>query len=157
MQFSFVFFLFLFHSTFANPISNFALLDHEGRNFVLYQELEKLAENEFLILNFMSSSCIPCKKEVPELLKITEQNPKLKLVFIFMGEKDKDAFKFIEKYNMKKAYKILFDRLEISFNRLKFEGIPTTFVLKKDRTIQKILIGYNEKNIIQLQELGSEK
>lgn len=143
-------------SVISQTITNFALLDLEGKNFVLHQELRSLSKNEFLVLNFMSSSCIPCKEEVPELLKLSKENPHFKLVFIFMGDKDSGALQFIEKYQMHKAYKILFDRLEISFHKLNFRGLPTTFVVNSDGTIYKTLVGYNQKNLFVLKNLNTK-
>lgn len=151
----FIFFLlFLFSYGIAKTIPNFALVDIDGKNFVLYKELGDISLNEFLVMNFMSTTCEPCKKEIPELLQIARENPHIKLVFVFMGDKDEDALWFVKKFQMQEAYRILYDRLEISFLRLGFKGIPTTLIIKKDKTIYKMLSGYNQKNILELRKLG---
>lgn len=147
--------LFLYNYALSKTISNFALIDINGKNFVLYRELEKISPNEFLVINFMSTTCEPCKKEIPELLQIAKSNPRIKLIFVFIGDRDEDVLSFIKKFNMQQAYQILYDRLEISFQRLNFQGIPTTFIIKNDKTIYKILNGYNQKNILELTTLGS--
>lgn len=67
----------------AQTVSNFALLDWKGKNFILYNELNQISKEELLVFNFMNSTCVPCKQEVPELLKLTEENPSLETDFCF--------------------------------------------------------------------------
>lgn len=77
----------------------------------------------------------------------------MKLIFVFIGDHDEDALGFIKTYEMQRAYKILLDRLETSYKRFNFQGIPTTIVIKKDKTIYKVLKGYNQRNISEIKNL----
>lgn len=134
-------------------IPNFPLtrLDN-GKVFAMHKELSSLEDGNFLVLNFTQSTCKPCKKEIPELMSLSRSNPKLKLALVFIGDIDREVEKTLKDLGVSNAL-VLLDRLEGSFTKLNFRGVPHTFVIGKDKVIKAKLEGYSDTNMEQLRSL----
>jgi thiol-disulfide isomerase/thioredoxin len=73
-----------------------------------YEELEKQIENskdQLLVVNFWSTTCAPCVKELPDFIIINEKfknNPKYKMLLVSLDRaKDKEkVIQFIKKKNL---------------------------------------------------------
>lgn len=54
------------------------------------------------IISFWATSCIPCRKEMPELIKFTQEHPEFRLVFINLNKKTERQLvqKFIQRFQI---------------------------------------------------------
>ncbi len=135
-------------------IPNFPLTRLEnGKVFAMHKEVSALEDGSFLVLNFTMSTCKPCKKEVPELISLSRSLPKMKLVLIFIGDIDKEVVRTLKELNVPQDTLVLLDRLESSYDKLNFRGVPHTFVIHKNKSILGIVEGYTEENIDKLKNL----
>ena len=138
--------MFITHQLFSQTqeIPNSKLFPNGGGEIILHEYLETLKDNEIAVLNFTSVTCIPCKKEIPELLKLSEKNPDMKLFIIFA---ESDPTKFAASLGVSKFYA---DPLGTLQNKYAIKGYPVTFVVSREKKILARLEGYNEKNTKKL-------
>lgn len=107
-------------------------------------KLSEFIDGKITILNFFSSSCPYCKKEVPILNQIKESYRKNKN-FEFIGiasDHERESVKnFIEE--TKCSYTV-FKNGNSLMDSLKIEGVPTLFIIDKNRIVRFVKIGYFE-------------
>jgi thiol-disulfide isomerase/thioredoxin len=138
--------MFITHQLFSQTleIPNSKLFPHGGGEIILHEYLESLKENELAVLNFTSVTCVPCKKEIPELLRLSEKNPDMKLFIIFA---ESDPSKFAANLGVSKFYA---DPLGTLQNKYAIKGYPVTFIVSREKKVLARLDGYNEKNTKRL-------
>jgi thiol-disulfide isomerase/thioredoxin len=129
-------------------VPNFPLTRKDnGSVFPTHRELNALDPEQIFVFNFTKTTCKPCKKEIPELILLAKTNPKMKLALVFMGDPDREVEATVAALGVPPDVLVLLDRLEISFNRLAFTGVPHTFVTGKDKLIKARLEGYTDENM----------
>ena len=104
--------------------------------------LKKVSLSEFrgkvVLLNFFATWCPPCRLEIPELVKIYQQNKNRGLVVLGVSL-DKDAVPFMLKTfvkEMKITYPVLMGTEEVADSYL-ITGVPVTVVITKEGTVHK--------------------
>ena len=127
---------------------NFALYDVEGNRQVFYGILKE-NPNKIFVLNFTSVDCVPCKKEIPELIELEKKTPQMKLYCIF-NEAGNIAGPVGKSLGLPNAYSDPMENIQKIFG---VKSYPTTVVLGKQGKVIATLIGYNEENIKQLKKL----
>jgi thiol-disulfide isomerase/thioredoxin len=137
-----LFILFAVQSVYSQSmeIPNSKLFPKGGGELILHEYLESLTETEIAVLNFTSVSCIPCKKEIPELLRLSEKYPNLKLFIIFA---EADPSTFANSLGLSKYYA---DPLGTLQNKYRIKAYPVTYLVSRDKKILSRLEGYSEKN-----------
>jgi len=128
----------------STEIPNSKLFPNGGGEIILHEYLESLGENELAVLNFTSVTCIPCKKEIPELLRLSQKNPDMKLFIIFA---ESDPSKFAASLGVSKFYA---DPLGTLQNKYAIKAYPVTYIVTRDKKVLARLEGYNEKNTKKL-------
>ena len=138
--------MFITHQLFSQTqeIPNSKLFPNGGGEIILHEYLETLKDNEIAVLNFTSVTCIPCKKEIPELLRLSEKNTDMKLFIIFA---ESDPSKFAASLGVSKFYA---DPLGTLQNKYAIKGYPVTFIVSREKKVLARLDGYNEKNTKRL-------
>jgi len=118
------------------PLSlNFTLHTLDGKPFTLHDNKGKV-----IIMDFWATWCGPCRKEIPELIKLNDDFKKKGLLVIGVGLDNPNKLKnFADKYKI--DYTILQGTQQIAKD-YGVRGIPTTYILdKKGRVIQRF-VGY---------------
>tara|TARA_B100000674_G_scaffold32496_1_gene22785 strand:+ start:424 stop:906 length:483 start_codon:yes stop_codon:yes gene_type:complete len=130
-----------------------------NKNIILNDEnnIEKkliniLDFNSNYVVNFWATWCIPCKKELPDLNKMKNENKDLKVIIISIDKKPiKDQLNFlkINKVNELTAY---FDQNMTFFKSLKLKGIPTTLLINQQKIVAKKegIFSYNKVSLEQI-------
>lgn len=145
-----------YNSKSYNSITDIPIYTLENERFTLYEEMAKLEDDKFLILNFTSSFCVPCKSEIPELIKLRESNNNLVLWFIFVGDDNANIQKKISELNMTGDFKILKDPLKTSLKRLGVSAVPMTYLIMKDKKIVSYSLGYTQEKFKKFKNQISE-
>lgn len=115
---------------------------------IKYEQLENKIKEEkdvLLVLNFWSTTCAPCVKELPDFMEVNQKfksNPKYKMLLVSLDRaKDKErVIEFIKKKNLTAEVVLLDDikRMNIwipSFEK-KWEGnIPVTIFYKNGEKV----------------------
>ena len=108
--------------------------------------------NSNYVVNFWATWCIPCKKELPDLKKMKDDNKDLKIIIISIDKKSiKDQLNFLKK-NKVNDLTNYYDREMNFFKSLKLRGIPTTLLIKQKKIIAKKegIFDYNVKSLKQI-------
>ena len=144
--------------------------DDFSKNIVIYEKPKIIKELKFkdfnlqdvdltnkkgniMILNFWATWCVPCRREMPSLEKLTHQYPEIKVYAINMEKPNKlkaqDFFKFIGVLSLD----IYFDpKLEL-VKKFKMRGLPTSILINKEgKEFGRIVgeIDFTDKNFIKL-------
>ena len=131
------------------PISSLIFEDFSGAKIDLEDYHGKL-----LILNFWATWCAPCKKEMPSLDALS-QNDNFKNLQVFainMEQPNKiKTKKFFNDLNIKKL-SIFFDKNLNFVKEFKLRGVPTTILInKKGEEIARIIgeVNFQEKKFLK--------
>ena len=145
-----------FNSKTNQSIMDIPIYTLDNERFTLYEEMAKLEDDKFLLLNFTSSFCAPCKSEIPELIKLKESYNNLELWFIFVGDDNVNIQKKISELNMTGDFKILKDPLKTSLKRLGVSAVPMTYLIMKDKKIVSYSLGYTQEKFKKFKNHISE-
>ena len=110
-------------------------------------------KGNIMIINFWASWCMPCRREMPSLEKLTHEYPEIKVYAINMEKPNKlragDFFKSIGVMSLD----IYFDPDFKLVKQFKMRGLPTSILInKKGQEFGRIVgeIDFNDKNFIEL-------
>jgi cytochrome c biogenesis protein CcmG/thiol:disulfide interchange protein DsbE len=93
-----------------------------------------------VIVNFWASWCAPCKRELPELERLSKLlHGRATLVGVDWGDSADRAHGFIRKFGL--TYPILGDTDNSVGNDYGLRGLPTTFLIDRDGRISATLRG----------------
>ena len=152
-------------------ISKNVLADTDfSKNIVIYEKPKTIEELKFkdlnlqevdltnkkgniMILNFWATWCLPCRREMPSLEKLTHLHPEIKVFAINMEKPNKlkvqDFFKFIGVLSLD----IYFDPELRLVKKFKMRGLPTSILIDKDgKEFGRIVgeIDFTDKEFIKI-------
>ncbi|HEX9917489.1 MAG TPA: TlpA disulfide reductase family protein [candidate division Zixibacteria bacterium] len=107
-------------------------------------------KGDLILVNFWATWCPPCKREIPELIKLQEEykNKGLGVVGISVDtEGTKKVRQFVEDYKIN--YTVFIGNQEVVQRYGGFYGIPVSFLVSKEGIIQKAYIGSLNKEIVE--------
>jgi len=131
------------------PISSLIFEDFSGNEINL-----KDYQGKLVIINFWATWCSPCKKEMPSLDVLYQDNnfKNLEILAINMEQPNKiKTEKFFADLNIKNL-KIFFDSNLNFVKELKLRGVPTTVLInKKGEEFARIIgeVNFQDKKFIQ--------
>ncbi len=159
------------HIIFVFLLSKNVFADSDfSENIVIYEKPKVIKELKFkdlnlqdvdltnkkgniVILNFWATWCLPCRREMPSLEKLTHQYPEIKVFAINMEKPNKlktqDFFKFIGVLSLD----IYFDPELKLVKQFKMRGLPTSILIDKNgKEFGRIVgeIDFVDKNFIDL-------
>jgi peroxiredoxin len=122
----------------------FFLRDSEGGSFFLsdYIREPRKEKTNGIILSFFSSTCIPCKKELPVLNAMTDElkTKGVKIVVIGFKEDFDRITDFLSGLKVDKPT-IMSDRYGKVGEKYGVRGLPTTFFIGPDGRIKEVILG----------------
>lgn len=115
---------------------DFVLKDTEGKTVKLSDYKGKI-----VILNFWATWCPPCRQEIPDLIKVSEELSKgndavvlaVNLTNGYNGETAERARKFAKDNKM--TMRVLLDEKDEAAGKYGIASIPTTFIINRDGTV----------------------
>ena len=144
--------------------------DDFSKNIVIYEKPKVIKELKFkdfnlqdvdltnkkgniMIINFWASWCMPCRREMPSLEKLSQMHPEIKVYAINMEKPNKlragDFFKSIGVTSLS----IYFDPEFKLVKQFKMRGLPTSILINKSgKEFGRIVgeIDFNDKEFVKL-------
>ena len=120
------------------PISSLFFEDFSGNKINLKDYRGKL-----IIINYWATWCTPCKKEMPSLDKLYQNNEFKNLKVFAINLESPNTLrtkKFFNNLNIKKL-NIFFDKDFNSVKEFKLRGVPTTILINKKGEVFATIIG----------------
>jgi thiol-disulfide isomerase/thioredoxin len=127
------------------------LKDANGASFKLADFFGKV-----VVVNFWATWCGPCRREIPELVKLHDEFRSRGVEMIGLSTENPDASaekvrKFIQDYRI--DYRIGWAPREVAAPLMQgHESIPQIFVISPDAWILKRLVGYSPANTAALKQ-----
>ncbi len=141
----FIFAAILFISPVHSMVDDFKFFDVHGRRYTYFALLNSMPVAGFLIINFTSVSCAPCKMEIPELLNIQkEMTGKVKILFIY-AECCQPVKEHASEFGI--LGKAIVDPFHKIRDIFQVQSFPVTFVIGKDGKILGRFDGYTKEGI----------
>jgi len=135
-------------------IINFPIYRLDAERFVLKKMLGELPDGGIIVLDYTSIDCKPCRKEIPELVSLTEpKGGRVKLLFVYFEYDKNKVGTHADSFGIReRAYTDLFNAIK---KDLGISGIPYTIIVDKDGYVLGRFSGYNEKNINSIKSILS--
>ncbi|MDH4202534.1 MAG: TlpA family protein disulfide reductase [Phycisphaerae bacterium] len=100
------------------------------------------------ILDFWATWCPPCKKAVPDLIKLRTDSKESELVIIGLSDEPTDTLSpFVKEYKIN--YPIVADAKDLPAPYSQVTVIPTVFLIDSKGIIQDVLVGYHDPEDLQ--------
>ena len=125
------------------PLPNLVLNTIDGKKWELYEN-----RGQIVLLNFWATWCIPCKSEIPALVRLAEKHrvDGLKVAGISVDSKNTPQIKeFIESYKIK--YPVLLTDPGSLLSRQK--AIPMSLLIDENGFLAKKYIGAIKEDIFE--------
>ena len=115
-------------------------------------QLKKLVANKNTVINFWSIHCVPCKDEIPELVKLKDEFINVQFLFINVDQSSakKEVIERATEFKIDKDTLLdVYQKALLEFT--KSNSVPATFVWNKDKVIFQT-IGYTENTISDIRK-----
>jgi len=124
---------------------DFLLPTLEGKNLRLSD-----FENKIIILDFWATHCPPCRREIPDFIKLYDKyrDKGLVIIGVSLDRGNIEGLKtFCRNYGVN--YPIVIGNYEVTENYGGIRYIPTTFVIDKNKSIVKKFTGYTSIDVFE--------
>lgn len=137
----------------GSPAPKIMLMNLKNKFFRVSTHFKK----DVILINFWATYCKPCKKEIPELIKMSEEFKGKNLVMFFIsidkeGEKKVRPFIQENKFNIPET-NILLDIYKVAANKYGVEKLPSLFIVNKRGTIEYSCFGFKEDNLVKVKSI----
>ncbi len=132
----------------GKQISPFEYKDLNG-NIVNSEKLK----GKTIVLNFWSTTCEPCIKEIPQLNKLVEKMKNKDIVFIGL------AFNSPESVLLKSflpQHPFLYQIVSVNGDDYSIRSLPTHIVINKDQIVVGVFEGGSQENIMKIEAILNE-
>jgi len=97
-----------------------------------------------VLINFWASCCLPCREEMPELVRSYESHKAEGFIILGLNLTYSDSFPdvqaFVNEFNI--TFPVLLDKDGAVAERLyQIPGVPTSIFINRDGTIERIQVG----------------
>lgn len=118
---------------------------------------EELA-GKVLMVNFWATWCPPCVKEFPAMQQIWETYDRddFEIVAINVAEKPNEIERFFERSNIEYEFLIGLDLKMSALAAWQVKGLPTTFLVDRDRNIRYVGIGSIDYQVEEVTQYVSD-
>ncbi|MHC5157998.1 MAG: TlpA family protein disulfide reductase [Planctomycetota bacterium] len=100
------------------------------------------------ILDFWATWCPPCKKAIPDLIKLRTNSKETELSILGISDEPADTLSpFVKEYKIN--YPIIADAKDLPAPYGQVTGIPTLFLIDSSGVIRDVIVGYHELEEIQ--------
>lgn len=129
----------------SKPAADFVLEDLDGKSLKLFD-----FEGKVIILDFWATHCPPCRKEIPDFIKLYDKYRDKGLVIIGISL-DRCGVEKVKSFCRENGvnYPVVTGDREVIASYGGIRYIPTTFIIDKNKNIVKKFIGYTSINVFE--------
>lgn len=130
----------------GDPAPGIFLRDLDNQDFFLSdycgepRQPWKNQERQTVVISFFTTWCAPCMLEMPELISLASQFPKVKFVLIDLKEDKTMVRNFIKDKNI--SLPVLLDKFGVVSKNYGVESLPHLFIIDKNGTINFVQKGF---------------
>ena len=124
---------------------NFLLKTYDGKNI----ELASL-KGKIVVINFWATWCPPCRAEIPDFIKVYDENKSKGLEIVGIALDEDGWMKvnpFVEKNKIN--YPVVLGTSDVVQQYGGIEGIPTTFIVDKKGFVVDHQVGMMSKKMLE--------
>jgi len=124
----------------GKPAPDFTLEKLGGGKF----SISELKGKNIIVLEFWAIWCLPGRKSLPILVKITDKFKDKGVVFcaINQGDSEKDIYSFLEKEKI--SFTVAMDDKDLTPPLYEIDALPRTVIIGKDGIIKAVHKGFSE-------------
>jgi thiol-disulfide isomerase/thioredoxin len=100
-----------------------------------------------VILDFWASWCPPCKKAIPDLIKLAGSGGSDLVILGLSDEPTEKLAPFVKEAKMNYPVIAYKEKLPPPYGQV--TGLPTLFLIDSEGVIQDVLVGYHEPEVLQ--------
>jgi len=129
---------------------SFALFSAKGKLVTL----KKLVKTEPVLISFFASYCIPCRREIPELISLEKKYPnRFRLVLVNIDREGKGkALSYLNSINVERD--CLLDKYQMTAEKyMSTPRVPACFLINKQGQIIFESIGDKKESIRKLERI----
>lgn len=108
---------------------------------------KKFEDKKIILMSFFATYCEPCKKEMPELVRLHEKykDDGLGVMLVSIDESDKagEVVTLAEENNV--TFPVVHDRFQVVAKRYDAKKLPYLLMVTPKRDIKSVHVGYDEK------------
>ena len=119
------------------------MVDLEGKTHRISQ-----LKGKKVILDFWATWCPPCKKAIPDLIKLADSNGSDLVILGLSNEPVDKLAPFVKEVKINYPIIAYHDK-DVSAPYSKVTAIPTLFLIDSEGIIQDVLTGYHEPEELQ--------
>ena len=127
----------------GKPAPEIKMVDLDGK---IYQ-VSKL-KGKKVILDFWATWCPPCKKAIPDLIKLADSNGSDLVILGLSNEPVDILVSFVKKAKINYSV-ITYNDKDVPAPYNKVTAIPTLFLIDSEGIIQDVITGYHEPEELQ--------
>ncbi len=126
------------------PAPDFALRGLDGRTYRL-SELRGRA----VVINFWATWCGPCRAEMPAIEEVYRRygDGRLMVLAVNVEEDEERVAPFVQRLGL--SFPILLDRDGAVSRRYRVTGLPTTYLIRPDGTVDGVRLGPYTRALLQ--------
>ncbi|MDO9548984.1 MAG: TlpA disulfide reductase family protein [Candidatus Marinimicrobia bacterium] len=125
-----------------------------GKDFFLSRHVGPRARNELkgpVVFSFFTTSCLPCRKEIPFLHALKEEYPELSIYLVNVGEDPETVQSYVDKMNY--TLPVLLDRYGKISDNYSAKVTPTLIVINRAGAIEFYKQGFTDADTSTIMEL----
>ncbi|BDU50269.1 TlpA family protein disulfide reductase [Haliovirga abyssi] len=134
----------------GNKIPDFKVMRLDGE-IINMEDLK----GKYVLLNFWATWCPPCRREMPSIQKLYDDNrsnDKFEIVAISVDQKQAfEVQKFVDDNGY--SFPIYYDKGGVLSRKFFIKSIPTTFLVNKDGIIENKVLGGSDWSKLNVQLL----
>ena len=128
------------------------ILPQYGTNNQYQKSRLLIKEKKISGFSFFTTTCIPCKKEIPELIDLNKEFPEIGIYLISL---DKERDNIIKPYLTEHKFNlpILMDPYHIASKNFKVQTVPSFFLVDSNGVILYCIYKYDKNMIKNVKEI----
>jgi thiol-disulfide isomerase/thioredoxin len=110
-----------------------------------------IKEKKVVVISFFSTTCLPCRKEIPQLIKLNEtyKGKAVKILLLAVGENREVIAPYLAEHGI--SLPVLLDQYQVVAKKYNVTSLPRLVVIDPTGKVQRYKKGYDETEDFQME------